>query len=82
MAAMAQPKPSTKPSTPFEVNADRFGDIQVLRYEVPGWAKLTIKQKTLVYYLYEAALSGRDIIYDQKYRHNLRIRKTLETSIS
>ena len=62
----------------FEYKADRFADIQVLRYQVPGFDQLSLKQKTLAYYLYEAGLSGRDIFWDQKYRNNLAIRKTLE----
>lgn len=65
-------------SVPFEYEAEKFGDIQVLRYQIKDFDKLTVKQKELLYYLYEAALSGRDIIYDQKYKHNIRIRKTLE----
>ena len=67
-----------KKASDFEVAADRFGDVQVLRYQINGFDKLTTKQKELAYYLYEAALCGRDMIYDQKYKHNLRIRKTLE----
>jgi dipeptidyl-peptidase III len=68
-----------KPDTSaFEVSADRFADLEVLRYRVNGFDKLTLKEKELLYYLYEAALSGRDIIYDQKYRHNLLVRKTIE----
>jgi dipeptidyl-peptidase-3 len=63
---------------PFQVEADRFADIQVLRYEIPGFDQLSPKQKELAYYLYEAALCGRDIIWDQKYRNNLTVRKTLE----
>lgn len=71
---------ATKPGTEaFEVESDRFADLQVLRYEVPGFDELTPRQKELAYYLYEAANCGRDIIYDQKYRHNLAVRKTLET---
>jgi dipeptidyl-peptidase III len=62
----------------FNYMADRFADIQVLRYNVPGWEDLSVKEKQLAYYLYQAGLSGRDIFYDQKYKHNLRIRKTLE----
>ena len=65
-------------ATEFEFIADRFADIQVLRYQVPGFDQLTLQQKELAYYLYEAGLSGRDIFYDQKYRHGLLIRKTLE----
>ncbi len=57
---------------------DRFADVQLLRYEVPGFDRLTLKQKTLVYYLTEAALWGRDIYFDQNGRYNLRIRKMLE----
>lgn len=62
----------------FEVVNERFADLQVLRYEVPGFEELSAQQKELAYYLYEAALCGRDIIYDQKYKHNLAIRKTVE----
>lgn len=65
-------------SSSFEVINERFADLQVLRYEVPGFEQLTAQQKELAYYLYEAALCGRDIIFDQKYRHNLAIRKTIE----
>ena len=62
----------------FEYKADRFADIQVLRYEVPGFDRLSLQQKKLAYYLCQAGLSGRDIFWDQKYRHNLAVRKTLE----
>ena len=62
----------------FTVECDRFADLQVLRYEIPGFEELTPQQKELAYYLFEAANCGRDIIYDQKYKHNLTIRKTLE----
>lgn len=62
----------------FRVSADRFADLEVLRYQVPGFDELTPQQKELAYYLTEAALCGRDIIWDQKYKHNLRIRKVLE----
>lgn len=55
-----------------------FADLQVLQYQVNGFDKLSLDQKKLVYYLYEAALSGRDIIWDQNYRHNLAIRNALE----
>ena len=64
--------------TEFEFVADRFADIQVLRYQVPGFEQLTLQQKELAYYLYEAGLSGRDIFYDQKYKHGLLLRKTIE----
>ena len=62
----------------FEYQAEQFGDIRVLRYKIPGFDELTAQQQELVYYLYEAGLSGRDIIWDQNYRYNLRIRKALE----
>jgi dipeptidyl-peptidase-3 len=62
----------------FEVEAERFADVRVLRYRVPGFETLAPRQKELVYYLYEAALSGREIIYDQKYRYNLAVKRTLE----
>ncbi|MFY8019583.1 MAG: dipeptidyl-peptidase 3 family protein, partial [Bacteroidia bacterium] len=66
----------------FEVECDQFADLQVLRYEIPGFETLTTQQKELAYYLYEAANCGRDIIYDQHYKHNLKIRKTLEAILS
>lgn len=62
----------------FEVECDRFADLQVLRYEIPGFEELTSRQKELAYYLYEAANVGRDIIYDQKYKYGLTIRRTIE----
>ena len=58
---------------------DRFADIQVLRYEVPGFEQLSLRQKTLVYYLQEAALWGRDILWDQNCKYNLRVRQLLES---
>lgn len=66
----------------FNVEAQAFGDIQVLRYQVPGFNNLSLQQKKLSYYLYQAALCGRDIIYDQKSRHGLLMRKTLEAMYS
>ena len=63
---------------PFPYIADRFADIEVLRYPVPDYENLTPKQRLLVYYLTEAALSGRDILWDQNNRHNLAIRRLLE----
>ncbi|GAA4384631.1 dipeptidyl-peptidase 3 family protein [Hymenobacter koreensis] len=62
----------------FQVVSEQFADLRMLRYQVPGFETLTPKQKELLYYLYEAGLSGRDISYDQNYRHNLRVRRTLE----
>ena len=57
---------------------ERFADIQLLRYEVPGFDELPLRQKLLVYYLAEASLLGRDILWDQNSRYGLQIRKTLE----
>ncbi|HJA98336.1 MAG TPA: dipeptidyl peptidase 3 [Candidatus Alistipes avicola] len=57
---------------------DRFDDIKVLRYEVPGFAELPLEEKELIYYLSEAAKCGRDILFDQNFKYNLPIRRTLE----
>ncbi|MGB6094065.1 MAG: dihydrofolate reductase [Moheibacter sp.] len=65
----------------FEVKADRFADIQVLRYKVDDFDKLTLDQKKLVYYLTQAGLAGRDIVYDQNYKHNLEIRQTIDNIV-
>ena len=62
----------------FEYNDERFADIQLLRYRLNGFDKLTLKQKTLIYYLSEATLAGRDITFDQFGKYNLSIRKMLE----
>ncbi len=62
----------------FDYNVEQFADIKVLRYQIPGWENLTLKEQTLVYYLTQAGLAGRDIMWDQNYRHNLKIRKALE----
>jgi len=59
-----------------------FADLQVLNYDIPGFDQLSLDQKKLVYYLYEAGLSGRDIIWDQNYRYNLEIRSALEHIVS
>ncbi len=62
----------------FNFFAEKFEDIQVLRYQIPGFDELNLNQKKLVYFLTEAGLAGRDIMYDQNYRHNLSIRRALE----
>lgn len=66
----------------FNFQTETFGDIKILRYQVPGFEKLSLKQQKLVYYLSEAGYAGRDIIWDQNYRHNLSIRRTLEKIIN
>ncbi|WP_055445487.1 dipeptidyl-peptidase 3 family protein [Lacinutrix himadriensis] len=63
----------------FNYNVEQFADIKVLRYQIPGWENLTLKEQKLVYYLTQAGLAGRDISWDQNYRHNLKIRKALES---
>lgn len=62
----------------FKYVTEQFADLRIQRYKVDGFEELSKKQKELVYYLYQAALSGRDIIWDQNYKHNLYIRRTLE----
>lgn len=62
----------------FNYNVEQFADVKVLRYRIPDWDKLTLKEQKLVYYLTQAGLAGRDIMWDQNYRHNLTIRKALE----
>ena len=72
---------SSKQKNNFKVQVDRFSDIEILRYEVPGFEDLSLKQKKFIYYLSEAALSGRDIIYDQNYKYNLTVRSTLNNIV-
>lgn len=62
----------------FNYNVEEFADIKILRYQIPGWENLSLKEQTLVYYLVQAGLAGRDIMWDQNYRHNLQIRTALE----
>lgn len=76
-------KTTQTPATPAaplaeKVLLDTFADLQILWYDLPGFEKLSIRQKTFIYYLSEATLAGRDIIYDQHGAYNLAIRKTLE----
>ncbi len=63
----------------FRYTIDEFADIKIMRYTVPGWDSLTLRQKSLVYHLGEAAKYGRDIIWDQNFRYNLEIRHMLES---
>lgn len=62
----------------FHYTVEQFADLQILRYRVPGFERLSLKQKMLVYYLSQAALEGRDILFDQNGKYNLQIRKLLE----
>ncbi len=76
-AAMVGCKHAT-PDPEINYNVDRFADIEVLRYTVPGFDSLTLNQKKLIYYLQEAAITGRDIIWDQNCKYNLPIRDMIE----
>ena len=67
-----------KENQDFNYLAEQFADIKILRYQIPGFDKLSLKQKKYVYFLTQAGLAGRDIMYDQNYRHNLKIRRALE----
>ena len=62
----------------FHYTVEQFADLQILRYRVPGFEQLSLRQKMLVYYLSQAALEGRDILFDQNGKYNLQIRKLLE----
>lgn len=65
----------------FLWQTEQFADIKIMRYKIPDFEQLTLDQKKLVYYLTQAGLSGRDIIWDQNYRHNLAIRNALENIV-
>ena len=65
----------------FKYMTEQFADLGILRYKIPGFEELPLKQKEMLYYLYEAALAGRDIYYDQNYKYNLKIRRTLEAIV-
>lgn len=71
-------KTSGKSTDNFDYTVEQFADLQILRYQVPGFDQLSLKQKELIYYLSEAALYGRDILFDQNGKYNLLIRRTLE----
>ena len=62
----------------FTYQVEKFADLEVLRYQVPGFEELSLQQRTLLYYLSQAALEGRDILFDQNCKYNLQIRRTLE----
>ncbi len=64
--------------TDFQFEVEKFADLRILRYQVPGFDDLSLQQKELIYYLSQAAIEGRDIIFDQNYKYNLAIRRTLE----
>ncbi len=69
------------PQQDFRFLLEQFADLKIMRYQVPGFDELTPKQKELVYYLSQAAIAGRDILFDQNYKYNLAIRRTLENIV-
>ena len=79
LAACGGPSKTTATADKFDYTVEQFADLQILRYRVPGFEELSLAQKKLVYYLTEAALQGRDILFDQNGKYNLRIRRALET---
>ena len=80
-----EPAPGPAAAAPaaaeFQWQIDQFADLRILRYQVPGFEALTTAQKELVYYLSEAAICGRDIIFDENYKHNLTILRTLDAIV-
>lgn len=78
------PKQTVEESQPqgeFKYLVDEFADIRIMRYQIPEWDQLTLKQKAYIYYLNEAAKCGRDILADQNFKYNLTVRKTIEAVI-
>ncbi|MFZ4724549.1 MAG: dipeptidyl-peptidase 3 family protein, partial [Paludibacter sp.] len=78
LMACGTEKSTTPKIEDFKYSVDKFADIEILRYRVPDFEKLSLKQKEMIYYLTQAALEGRDILYDQNNKFNLSIRRTLE----
>lgn len=77
-AAVSTQSAMAKDNSDFNYVVDRFADIEVLRYKVPDFEKLTPRQKALIYYLTEAAITGRDILWDQNGKYNLPVRQLIE----
>ena len=78
LTACSGSKTTTAEADKFDYTVEQFADLQILRYKVPEFENLSLQQKELVYYLTEAALQGRDILFDQNGKYNLCIRRTLE----
>jgi dipeptidyl-peptidase III len=78
MTVSCKEQPKTDEASDFQFLVEQFADLRIMRYPVEGFDQLELKQKELVYYLSQAAIEGRDILFDQNYRHNLTIRRTLE----
>jgi dipeptidyl-peptidase-3 len=80
-AAFAQQPQEQPKKDDFKYLVEQFADLKIMRYQVPGFENLGLRQKELVYYLSQAALCGRDIIFDQNYKNNLLVRRTLEAIV-
>ncbi len=78
LTACGNTSKTTSETENFDYTVEQFADLQILRYRVPGFEELTLRQKQLVYYLTEAALQGRDILFDQNGKYNLVIRRAIE----
>ena len=75
-------RPAKETAEDFKYFVDQFEDIQVLKYKLPGFDSLSLPQKILIYYLGEASLCGRDILWEQNFKYNLLIRKTFEAVLN
>ena len=73
-----EPVAEASQEAPFEYLAEQFADLKIIRYRIPQWDSLDLRQKKLVYFLTQSGYAGRDMMWDQNYRHNLAIRKMLE----
>lgn len=80
--AISKQDTTMKTEEQFEYISEQFADLRILRYQIPSFDELSLQQKELLYYLSEAALSGRDMFWDQNFKYNLVVRKTLEAIIS
>src|SRR5688500_13550810 len=74
-------EPVVTADTTFQWEVDQFEDLRILRYQIPGWDMTPLQQKKLAYYLTMSGLAGRDIMWDQNYRHNLKIRRAVEAVV-
>jgi dipeptidyl-peptidase-3 len=81
-ACTSKNAPVNNQNIDFNYLLEQFSDIKIMRYQVPGFDELSVKEKELIYYLSEAALCGRDIIFDQNYKYNLVIRRTNEAILT
>ena len=71
-----------QPQEEFKYLVDEFADLRIMRYQIPAWDELTLQQKSYIYYLGEAAKCGRDILFDQNCKYNLKVRKTIEAVLN